>query len=69
MGQFFNNSSADRSFGGAKQGPWRRDLARTWRAALDLPEAPDGATSGDLGDDSPEPLPGPATPGERAGPV
>jgi hypothetical protein len=38
MGQFFSSNLTDRSFGGSKPGPWRRDLPRTWRSALDLPE-------------------------------
>ena len=35
MSQFFSSNAM---YAGAKQGPWPRDLPRTWRAALDLPD-------------------------------
>lgn len=40
MSQFFNSNPGDRTPQGPKLGPWSRDVPRTWRAALDLPEAP-----------------------------
>ena len=36
MSQFFDSNPADRAPSGPKRGPWRRDLPRTWQAALDL---------------------------------
>jgi hypothetical protein len=73
MGQFFSSNLTDRSFGGAKQGPWRRDVARTWRAALDLPEAAAASEAfgnGGPADDSPhDSVPGPAAAGTVAGPA
>ncbi len=56
MSQFFESNPAARSPQGPKRGPWRRGVPRTWRDALDLPEAPDEqpkATS-----DEPQPRPG-----------
>ena len=38
MSQFFHTNPAALPPAGPKGGPWRRDLPRTWRAALDLPE-------------------------------
>ena len=38
MSQFFHTNPAAMPPSGPKGGPWRRDLPRTWRAALDLPE-------------------------------
>ena len=40
MSQFFDSSPAQRQGSGPKPGPWRRDLPRTWQAALGLPDAP-----------------------------
>ena len=41
VSQFFGSNPAARSPQGPKRGPWRRGVPRTWRDALDLPEAPD----------------------------
>ena len=38
MSQFFHTNPAALPPAGPKGGPWRRELPRTWRAALDLPE-------------------------------
>jgi polyisoprenoid-binding protein YceI len=38
MSQFFHVNPVTGSRSGPKPGPWRRDLPRTWRAALDLPD-------------------------------
>jgi polyisoprenoid-binding protein YceI len=38
VGQFFDSNPADRSPSGARSGRWSKDLPRTWRAALDLPD-------------------------------
>lgn len=46
MGQFFGSNPAP---AGAKRGEWSRDLPRTWRAALDLPDDAAGAPR-DIGD-------------------
>jgi polyisoprenoid-binding protein YceI len=43
VSQFFEINPAALPPSGPKGGPWRRDLPRTWRAALDLPEALEGA--------------------------
>jgi polyisoprenoid-binding protein YceI len=39
MSQFFHSNPSALPASGPKHGPWRRDLPRTWRAALDLPDA------------------------------
>ena len=39
MSQFFDSNPADRTPSGPKRGSFRRDLPRTWQAALDLPDA------------------------------
>ena len=41
VSQFFGSNPAARLPQGPKRGPWRRGVPRTWRDALDLPEAPD----------------------------
>ncbi len=43
MSQFFETNPAAMPPSGPKGGPWRRDLPRTWRAALGLPDALRGA--------------------------
>lgn len=48
MSQFFSSLPM---YAGAKQGPWRRELPRTWREALDLPEEGAGAPAGTRQDD------------------
>ncbi len=42
VSQFFHVNPAAQPASGPKQGPWRRELPRTWRAALDLPEEDGG---------------------------
>jgi hypothetical protein len=39
MSQFFGANPAGRAPSGPKQGPWSRELPRTWRAALGLDDA------------------------------
>jgi polyisoprenoid-binding protein YceI len=39
VSQFFEVNPAAQPPSGPKRGPWLRDLPRTWRAALDLPDA------------------------------
>ncbi len=41
VSQFFHSNPASRPASGPKSGPWRRDLPRTWQAALDLADGPD----------------------------
>ena len=55
MGQFFDSNPAA---AGAKRGPWRQGLPRTWKAALDL----------DDGDGPDAERPGDAPAGQRLGP-
>jgi polyisoprenoid-binding protein YceI len=38
VSQFFEVNPAAQPPAGPKRGPWRRELPRTWRAALDLPD-------------------------------
>ncbi len=40
MSQFFHSNPTARPPSGPKSGAWRRGLPRSWRAALDLPDAP-----------------------------
>jgi polyisoprenoid-binding protein YceI len=40
VSQFFHSNPAARPSSGPKQGPWRRDLPRSWQAAFDLSDAP-----------------------------
>jgi polyisoprenoid-binding protein YceI len=42
VSQFFEVNPAAQPPSGPKPGPWRRDLPRTWRAALDLPDEAGG---------------------------
>lgn len=44
MSQFFNSLPG---YAGAKQGGWRRELPRTWRTALGLPDEEAGEVGGD----------------------
>jgi hypothetical protein len=73
MGQFFSSNLTDRSCGGSKPGPWRRDLPRSWRSALDLPEESTASEAFDGGDpaadSTDDPVPDPVAAGKAAGPA
>jgi hypothetical protein len=61
MSQFFYSNPAARPPQGPKRAPWRRDLPRTWQAALDLPDAaPDEPREGAAGEAAPSVSPAPS---------